>query len=126
MKQVVASCPHFVIRDVVAAGDNYQDKLGFTIPQYRGDLPTFGMPRGDNFIVMLNQVAGLPPQPNGDWEARNACFWHAGVDELFDEFRCSGADIFHEPVDRELYGMREFAVRDNDRYVLVFAEDTGT
>jgi hypothetical protein len=29
------------------------------------------------------------------------------VNELFGEFTQSGADIFHEPVDREFYGMHE-------------------
>ena len=126
MKQVVASSPHFLVKDVVAAGDYYQDKLGFMIPQYWGDPPTFAMPHRDNFIVMLNQVAGLAPHPNGDSEVWDAYFWCTGVDELFDEFRASGANIFNEPVDRELYGMREFAVRDYDGYLLVFAENIET
>ena len=81
------------------------------------------MPHRDNFIVMLNQVDRMPPRPNGNEEIWDAYFWCNGVDELFEEFTKSGADLFHEPTNRDLYGMRELAVRDADGYLLVFAED---
>jgi predicted lactoylglutathione lyase len=123
MTKIIASSPHFLVKDVVAACACYQDKLGFTIPEYWGEPPTFAMPRRDKFIVMLNQVGCVPPHPNGKEEIWDAYFWCNGVDELFDEFTQSGADIFHEPVNREVYGMREIAVRDLDGYLLVFAEE---
>ena len=124
MKKIVASSPHFLVEDVVAAGTYYKDKLGFTIPEYWGEPPTFAMPHRDNFIVMLNQVDRRSPHPNGKEEIWDAYFWCNGVDALFREFTESGANIFHEPIERELYGMREIAVRDLDGYMLVFAEDT--
>jgi len=123
MKKIVGSSPHFLVRDIKAAGTYYQDKLGFTVPGYWGDPPTFAMPHRDNFIVMLNQVDRLTPAPNGNNDVWDAYFWCKGVDELYEEYLESGADIFHEPVNRDLYGNREIGVRDVDGYLLVFAEE---
>ena len=123
MKKIVASSPHLLVKDVVVAGSYYEQKLGFTSAEYWGDPPTFAMLHRDNFIVMLNQVDRLPPNPNGREDVWDAYFWCTGVDELHEEFARSGARIYHEPVNREAYGMREMAVRDIDGYLLVFAEN---
>ena len=123
MTKLIASSPHFLVKDVLAAGSYYQQKLGFEVPGYWGEPATFAMPHRDNFIVMLNQVDRQTPRPNGKQEIWDAYFWCAGVDELFAEFCASGANIFHDPVNRQEYGMREFGVLDHDGYLLVFAED---
>ncbi len=126
MVQIQASCPHFLVRDVLAAGKYYEEKLGFTVPEYWGDPPAFAMPHRDSFIVMLNQVDRLEPRPNGNDDVWDAYFWCAGVDELHEELRNAGADIVHSPVNREAYGMRECGVRDLDGHMLVFAESIDT
>ncbi len=123
MSKLVSSCPHFLVRDVLAAGEYYEKKLGFRVPEYWGDPPGFAMPQRDGFIVMLNQGERLAPRPNGTEEIWDAYFWCTGLAELYEEFQAAGADIMHGPQDRELYGMREIAVRDVDGYMLVFAED---
>ena len=122
MHEIIASSPHFLVRDVVAAGKYYADKLGFTVPEYWGDPPGFAMPHRDRFIVMLNQVDRLAPAPNGNEGIWDAYFWCTGVDDLFAEFEAAGARIEHGPENRDSYGMREIGVRDLDGYFLVFAE----
>jgi catechol 2,3-dioxygenase-like lactoylglutathione lyase family enzyme len=120
--KIQSSCPHFLVRDVVAAGQYYEDRLGFRIPEYWGDPPRFAMPHRDGFIVMLNQVEQLEPYPNGEHDVWDAYFWCAGVSDLYEELLAAGADVIHGPIDRDRYAMREFAVRDLDGYMLVFAE----
>lgn len=121
--RINGSAPHFLVADVQAAGDYYEKKLGFTIPEYWGDPPRFAMPQRDGFIVMLNQVDRLEPKPHGKEQIWDAYFWCSGVDALYEELRERGAEFIHGPENRELYGMREIAVRDVDGHMLVFAED---
>ena len=123
MSSIIGSAPHFLVRDVLRSGQYYEEKLGFTISRYWGEPPVFAMPHRDDFIVMLNQVDRLTPQPSGKEQVWDAYFWCTGVDELHREFRAAGADLIHGPEDREAYGMREIGVRDLDGYFLVFAED---
>lgn len=123
MSKIIASCPHFFVKDLRAAVDHYHEVFGFTKPSLWGDPPGFAMPSRDGFIVMLNQVDDIEPRPNGLKDCWDAYFWCVGVDELFEDFRRRGATVAYEPADQELYGMREFAVRDLDGYLLAFAED---
>lgn len=123
MKKISASSPYFLVRSVVDAGQYYEQKLGFKVPEYWGDPPNFAMPQRDNFRIMLDQVDRRPPNPNGKEGVWDAYFWCTGVDDFYEEFLESGAEIFHEPTNRALYGMREVAVRDLDGYLLVFAEN---
>ena len=125
MSTIIGSAPHFLVRDIKAAGRYYEEKLGFKIPGYWGDPPVFAMPQRDNFIVMLNQVDRLSPRPGSEEETWDAYFWCTGVDDLYAEFRGAGADLIHGPEDQHAYGMREIGVRDLDGYFLVFAEDIG-
>ncbi|MDH3439730.1 MAG: hypothetical protein OEM63_03175, partial [Gammaproteobacteria bacterium] len=97
MSNIIASSPHFLVRDVMSAGKYYEEKLGFTVPEYWGDPPGFAMPHRDRFIVMLNQVDRLEPAPNGNEDIWDAYFWCTGVDDLFAEFEAAGARIEHGP-----------------------------
>jgi hypothetical protein len=122
MVKIQASCPHFLVSNILAAGRYYEEKLGFTIPEYWGVPPVFAMPHRDGFVVMLNQAERLSPRPNGADEIWDAYFWCNGVDDLYKEFCAAGANIVHGPADREQYNMREIGVCDLDGYLLVFAE----
>jgi predicted lactoylglutathione lyase len=124
MARILASSPHFLVRDLATAGRYYEEKLGFKIAEYWGDPPVFAMPNRDGIIVMLNQVDELELQPNGQNEIWDAYFWCSDVEELYAEFRETGADIMHRPEFRQRYRMREMAVRDLDGYMLVFAQRT--
>ena len=97
MPKLVESSPCFLVKDVVAASSYYVDKLGFTLPRLWGEPPVFAMPHRDGYVVMLNQVDRLTPQPNGGVGVWDAYFWCTGVDELFEEVRAAGATIVYEP-----------------------------
>ena len=126
MTRILASSPHFLVRDLATAGRYYEEKLGFKIAEYWGDPPVFAMPHRDGIIVMLNQVDGQEPKPNGQEGIWDAYFWCSDVEELYEEFRKTKADIMHRPEFRQRYRMREMAVRDLDGYMLVFAQRTET
>jgi hypothetical protein len=87
-----------------------------------------GMPRRDGFIVMLSRTCD-PAKilPNGKIQGDPDCwdtyFWTGETDALWAEFKTNGAEVVYEPVIRELYEMKEFAIRHLDRYVLVFGQD---
>jgi predicted enzyme related to lactoylglutathione lyase len=81
------------------------------------------MPQRDDFIVMLHQADQQPVSPNGAHNSWDAYFWCIGVDGLHAELAANGAEIVYGPEDQEHYGMREFAIKDIDGYMLAFAED---
>lgn len=122
MPQLNASCPHFLVSNLAAALDYYVEVLGFERPPLWGEPPGFAMPTRDNYVVMLNQADGLSPRPNGEgiWDAY---FWCDDADALHAELTSRNAVIEYAPLDRPLYGMREFAVRDTDGHVLAFGSD---
>ena len=130
MSKIVASSPHFLVSDLPASVDYYHAVLGFSRPPLYGDPPGFAMPARDGFVVMLNQAegadAGEKISPNGNLGEWDAYFWSTEVDDLFREFERNGANVAYAPVDRPLYGMCEFAVKDPDGYMLVFAADSNT
>lgn len=121
--RIQASAPHFFVSDLLKSVDYYVDVLGFERPNLWGDPPVFAMPRHGDFMVMLNQCEGYDPNPNGVREQWDAYFWCDQTAAYFERVKAAGGRIVHEPVERDLYGMREFAVLDPDGYMLVFAED---
>ena len=124
-RQIRGVAPVFLVRDFQRAHDYYADKLGFRAPRTWGDPPTFCIAQRDGIEVMLNQV--LPEdefQPNSHFNGRfDAYFWVRDADALHAEFAANGADVVCEPED-QVYGMREFQVRDADGHLLAFGHDT--
>ena len=53
----------------------------------------------------------------------DAYFWVNDADALHGEFVDAGADVVCGP-EEQVYGMREFLVRDPDGHVLAFGHDT--
>lgn len=123
-KNLFAHAPVFLVSDLVASVAWYRDVLGFSDPPLWGEPPCFAMPQRDGLIVMLQLAAAAAVQPNSrrrdDAEAWDAFFWCADSEPLWQAFRAAGVDVVYPPVDRPCYGMREFAVRDPDGYVLCF------
>ena len=123
--QVRGVAPILLVRDVLRAHEYYADKLGFRAPRMWGDPPTFCIAQRDGIEVMLNQVqADDGFEPNSAFEGRfSAYFWVRDADALHAEFAAKGADIVCEPED-QVYGIREFQVRDADGHLLAFGHDT--
>jgi uncharacterized glyoxalase superfamily protein PhnB len=124
-KQFLGIAPYFFVRDINKAVAYYRDVLGFKVEKIWGEPPCFAMPSRDGLIVMLSEQCDESRiRPNGaDGEFWDAYIWVKDADKLFAEFKSKGATVVYEPVDREFYGNREFAVKDLDGYVLAFAHD---
>jgi catechol 2,3-dioxygenase-like lactoylglutathione lyase family enzyme len=114
-----------MVSDVAKAHSYYADRLGFRSPRMWGDPPTFCIAQRDGLELMLAQVdPGKTVHPNSENAGRiDAYFWVSNADELHREFSGKGADVVCAPED-QVYGMREFLVRDPDGHVLAFGHDT--
>ena len=113
--------PILAVPDVLAATEYYCDKLGFTIGFLYGDPPTHaGIHRGEwtsegaHFQFTLTDQP-LPPKPPVGFYV----FMGEDVDGLFGAYQEAGVHIEREPTD-EPWGMREFAIRDCNGYLLRF------
>jgi uncharacterized glyoxalase superfamily protein PhnB len=123
--EIYSGAPLFFVADIGSAVAYYAGALGFSTDRVWGDPPGFAMPTRDGVRVMLSQVADRSLiVPRGTSDGRyDAYFWVRDASTLFVEMTQNGADIAFAPIDRTLYAMREFAVRDRDGYRLVFASD---
>ena len=122
--QMRGVAPVLLVADVQKTAAYFRDALGFAIPRFWGEPPTFAIAARAGLEVMLNQVgAGAAFKPNADYDGRyDAYFWVRDADALHAEMRARGADIVCPPSD-EVYMMREFQVRDPDGHLLAFGHD---
>ena len=124
-RQLLESASVFLVADVVRAAEYYRDKLGFRFDHYWGDPPDFCMVWRDCHCVMLSQPedpAQVRPVSTVKPSVFDAYFWVADVDALFEEFRSRGALIDYEP-SLQVYGVREFGVRDPDGHLIAFGKE---
>ena len=124
--------PNLMCSDLDRSLKFYRDVLGFavnqTVPPDKGPFIFAWMKRG-TVSIFLNQH--MPPQAGQpDLFARQAIggtgsvyIELSGIDELARAVEQRGVK-FAVPMHTEFYGMREFALRDPDGYVLIFAEQT--
>jgi catechol 2,3-dioxygenase-like lactoylglutathione lyase family enzyme len=126
--QIAAIAPFFIVRDVPAALAFYRDRLGFEIV-FQGPEPNdifFGIVRRDAAMIMLKDV-GVEPVPNytrdvgKGWARWDAYVLVPDPDTLAAEFSSRGVEFF-EPLkdDADDDGLRGFALKDADGYVLYF------
>ncbi len=124
-RQIIGTAPYFVVRDLLKSVDYYHKVLGFSYPELWGEPAEFAMPSRDGFIFMLKEAeSGTDITPNkkqtGTWDAY---VWINDADALHAEFAANGAMIEYPPQAMHDYGMKEFAIRDVDGYVIAFGED---
>jgi uncharacterized glyoxalase superfamily protein PhnB len=121
--ELLAIAPLFFVADVAKAAAYYRDVLGFAFDRIWGDPPCFCMPHRDGPTIMLSEVDDKTRiRPNGsDGCSWDAYVWVRDANALFAAFKAAGALIVHEPVDRDYYGNREFAIRDLDGHIVAFA-----
>ena len=115
--------PILAVPDVRAAAEFYCDKLGFSISFLYGDPPTHGgihcgewTPEGAHFQLSQSDEE-LP-------EKKTVAFYVTigeDVDGLFARYKAAGVTIVREPTN-EPWGMREFAIRDLNGYLLRFGK----
>jgi uncharacterized glyoxalase superfamily protein PhnB len=122
-RQLMRSAPYFPVADVGTSADHYATVLGFKTDYAAGN--EFAIVSRDGLSIMLRHVADASKiVPNeaqgGTWDV---FFWIADAQSLHDELQANGATIVYGPIVQTTYGMKEFAVRDHDGYVLGFGQN---
>jgi catechol 2,3-dioxygenase-like lactoylglutathione lyase family enzyme len=124
--EIDAISPFFIVRHVPSSLAFYRDRLGFEIT-FQGPAPDdvfFGIVRRGGAQILLKAV-GVEPQPNRTRDIKQGIArWDAFVhvpdpDALAAEFAPRDVE-FVEPLADTDDGLRGFAIRDADGYVLFF------
>jgi uncharacterized glyoxalase superfamily protein PhnB len=120
---IIRGAPYFPVADVSTIGAYYRDVLGFACEYSAGDPPEFAVYSRDGSPIMFRRVSDpLRISPNerqgGTWDV---FFWVSDVDRLYDELAAKRAVVVYAPTVQP-YGMKEFAVRDPNGYVLGFGQ----
>ena len=109
--------PGLAVTDLAASIEFYTRKLGFQVGfTWGGEPPTFAGLNLDKVQIFLSKGT---PTPSSDTSA--AYFRVGDADELYEFHRANGVEIA-QTIDDRPYGMRDYAVRDPDRYHLVFGQ----
>jgi lactoylglutathione lyase len=127
--------PNLIVSDIERSAAFYRDVLGFstvtTVPEAAPFV--FVWLQRDDVSVFLNTV-GAVKQDHPELGARpiggtatlfmtiDADSPSAGIDALFAAVRSKARVIM--PLKDQFYGMREFAIEDPDRYVIIAAQRT--
>lgn len=124
---ILRGAPYFPVPDVANIGGYYGDVLGFACEYSAGDPPEFAVWSRSGSAIMFRRVQdpGLicpNEKQGGTWDV---FFWVNDVDALHREVEGKGATIVYAPVIQP-YGMKEFAVRDPNGYVLGFGQQWST
>lgn len=113
--------PALLVHDVAATVEFYRDKLGFGIDFLYGDPPTHAsVSRGEwtgNMVTI--QLSQVPPEHEINPAAYLYIIMDAGLDRLCEQYRDCGVGIIEEP-ENQPWGLREFAIRDCNGYMLRF------
>ena len=124
-QQLVRMAPYFPVADVDSASSHYEKVLGFRREYAAGSPPQFAILSRDGCSIMLRLVTDPSKiSPNerqgGTWDA---FFWVRDVQSLYEELHAKGADVVYGPIVQTEYGMKEFAARDRDGYILGFGQE---
>jgi catechol 2,3-dioxygenase-like lactoylglutathione lyase family enzyme len=124
--EIAAISPFFIVRHVPTSLAYYRDRLGFEIT-FQGPAPDdifFGIVRRGGAQILLKAI-GVEPQPNPTRDIKQGIArWDAFVDvpdpdALAAEFASRHVE-FVEPLEDTDDGLRGFALKDADGYVLFF------
>jgi uncharacterized glyoxalase superfamily protein PhnB len=120
---IIRGAPYFPVPDVASIGSHYRDMLGFQCEYAAGSPPEFAVYSRDGSAIMFRRI----PDPSllcpnerqgGTWDA---FFWVSDVEALHGELALKGARVVYPPTVQP-YGMKEFAIRDPNGYVLGFGQ----
>ena len=118
--KLIRSAAVLQVRDVLASGAFYRDKLGFTSANFWGDPPCFGIVGRDTVTLFLDQSREDVPTPVNQYWA--AYIYVDDVDALHATLEARGVEIARGPSD-EPHGCREIDVRDPDGHTICFGQD---
>jgi catechol 2,3-dioxygenase-like lactoylglutathione lyase family enzyme len=121
--RILRGAPYFPVPDVAKAGAHYRDVFGFHLEYAAGTPPEFAVYSRDGCPLMFRRAPDadriVPNEAQGGtWDA---FFWVTDVQALHDELERRGAELVYG-LTVQPYGMKEFAARDPDGYVLGFGQ----
>ena len=126
--KLLSTTPVFLVADIAATMRWYQTNLQFDGRAVPESPPhTFGIMSKDDIQIFLQQLEGYEkPDP---YENREGGVWNVyvqmeGVREFFETVSTLGDVTMVERLRQQPYGQIEFAIKDPNGYVLVFAERT--
>jgi catechol 2,3-dioxygenase-like lactoylglutathione lyase family enzyme len=122
--QLLRSAPYFPVASVEESATYYEQVLGFRREYAAGTPMQFAILSRDGLALMLRRVsapADICPneKQGGTWDV---FFWVRDARALHAELIGRGADVVYGPVVQQEYQMEEFAVRDQEGYVLGFGQ----
>jgi uncharacterized glyoxalase superfamily protein PhnB len=123
-----ATTPVFLVSDIASTMQWYRTNLQFegrAVPE--APPHTFGIMTKDDVEIFLQQLAGY--EKPDLYDRRDGGVWHVyvrtqGVREWYEAVSKRAAVTMVYRLRRQPYGQIEFAIRDLNGYVLVFAEPT--
>jgi hypothetical protein len=120
----------FLVSDIAATLQWYRTNLRFEGRAVPDEPPhTFGIMSRDGVEIFLQQLAGY--EKPDLYHQRDGGVWHAyvhteGVRDLYDAVSKTPEVVMVYKLRRREYGQVEFAIKDPNGYVLVFAQaETG-
>ena len=121
---IIRGAPYFLVPDVPTACAYYQDVLGFQCDYAAGDPPEFAIYSRSGSAIMFRHASDpslICPneKQGGTWDV---FYWVEAVDALYQELKGRGATFAYLPIIQP-YGMKEFAVRDPNGYVLGLGQE---
>jgi RimJ/RimL family protein N-acetyltransferase/uncharacterized glyoxalase superfamily protein PhnB len=121
-EQIYSLQPVLSVPDVQATAEYYRDKLGFSISFLYGDPPTHGAvahrqwtPDGAHIQLSKANASATDHPPS----VALYLFVGSEIDTLYQRYQKNGVAIARE-VQTQPWGMREFAIRDCNGYLLRF------
>jgi catechol 2,3-dioxygenase-like lactoylglutathione lyase family enzyme len=122
---LTAAEPQLFVADIKASCDFFTQKLGFALAFVYGDPPFYGQVKRDAAAFNLKCV----DRPVIDAELRErehllsaavTVATSAEIEQLYAEFQGAGV-AFHQPLERQPWGAKNFIIRDLDGNLLLFA-----
>jgi len=126
--KLLGTTPVFLVADIAATMRWYQTNLQFNGRAVPESPPhAFGIMVRDDVEIFLQQLAGY--EKPDLYKKREGGVWNVyvqmeGVREFFETVSKLGDVTMVERLRRQPYGQIEFAIKDPNGYVLVFAERT--
>lgn len=113
--------PQFLVLDVDKSAAYYREKLGFTLDFIYGGF--YASVSRDDVTIHLKLVDEADPCRALRLEGEHLDIYirTAGVEALYAELQQRGAAILR-PLEQTEWGTREFAVEDDNGYILYFGE----
>jgi catechol 2,3-dioxygenase-like lactoylglutathione lyase family enzyme len=122
---ITAVAAQVFVSDLKAACDFFTAKLGFSIVFTYGEPPFYAQVKRDRALINLRHVDApvIDPQLRERESLLSADMGVNSAEEveaLFLEFQSAGVS-FHQPLQRQPWGAKDFIVRDPDGNLLLFA-----